>query len=99
MVTMSGRMATERVGTALMTHLGLTEGIAQSGRDYLDIAAGWAANPTARMSHTARARKAWQEASQTGAPFSMGSYTARIEAAVIEATALHAISEQAKTGK
>ena len=99
MMTMSGGMPAERVGTTILTHLGLTEGIAQSGRDYLDIAAGWAANPAARMSHSARARKAWQDATQTGAPFSMGSYTARIEAAVIEATALHANSDHVGTGK
>ena len=98
-MTMSGRMPAERVGTTILTHLGLTEGIAQSGRDYLDIAAGWAANPAARMSHSTRARKAWQDASQTGAPFSMRSYTARIEAAVIEATALHANSDHVGTGK
>ena len=98
-VTMPGRMPAERVGTTLMTHLRLTSGIAQSGRDYVDIAARWASNPAERMRHSAHARTVWREASQTGAPFSMEAYTSRIEAAVIGTTTLRAIGERAVKGK
>ena len=93
MATMTGRMPAERVGTTLMTHLGLRDGITQSGRDYVDIAARWALNPPTRITYSVRASKAWQDVSQPSAPFSMESYTARIEAAISRA-----IDERADAG-
>lgn len=88
-VTMPGRMADERVGLSILSHLGETSTVAASGRDYVDIAAHLASNPDARVAYAARVKPMWQEASLADMPFSEQGFARRLEAAVYRVVVAH----------
>ena len=88
LATMRGRSMVERVSMTIMSHLGLSSVVVQSGRDYIDLAVNWASNPGARSQHSAKIAAAWKDASRTDMPFSMGAYTRNIEMAVSRAVAV-----------
>lgn len=91
-VTTAGRTAPERTALTLLTHLGETATIAESGRQYVDIAAELAADPATRSTISANTKSQWRRLSQPGMPFSAQGYVKAIENAI--ATAHAAVKEK-----
>ena len=88
-VSMSGQMPYERLGMTIFKHLGLESMIAQSGREYVDVAAELATNPVERKNCSARMLECWASQSGEGMPFSIEAYCGRIvEASALAATPL-----------
>ncbi len=88
-VTLAGQTHGERTGTSILTHLGETRTIAETGREYVDIAVRLATDAgfMASLRASLRERVASSEA------FDPAAYTRRLEAAYAAALA------EAATGK
>lgn len=83
LVTMSGRMPQERVAVSLLTYLGNVSTVADSGRDYVDIA-----SRIAQDRSTAAMRAAYLgELLQKSLMFDMGKYVKHFEDALFRAAA------------
>jgi len=81
LVTTAGKTAPERVALTALGNLGEVTTVAESGRDYVDIAVALANNAGGRNELSEKLKALWLEASQPGMPFSMQSYAKRMEAA------------------
>ncbi len=86
-VTTPGRLPDERVALTMLSHLEERSTVADSGRDYVDVAAQLAGNPERRRDWKARVSALRQQAASdaTAPTSSMQVYVRRHEAAVLRA--------------
>ena len=84
LVTMSGRMAGERVALSLLSHLGDASTVVASGRDYVDLAAQLAMDPKACAARVDHLRSLLQQSSIAD----MNQYVMRFEDALFGAVAV-----------
>ncbi|MEQ1518255.1 MAG: hypothetical protein ABL931_17380, partial [Usitatibacteraceae bacterium] len=82
-VTTSGRMFEERIAFSMLTQLGDTSTVGESGRDYVDIATRLATDKGARAESASRMRRLLSASALLDAT----GYVARFEAALFTMTA------------
>ena len=86
LVSISGRMFEERVALSLLRCLGDTSTVADSGRDYVDIAAALATDPKARAARSDHLRALLHKSNMAD----MANYVLRFEEALFHAAAASA---------
>ncbi|MEP7154195.1 MAG: tetratricopeptide repeat protein [Betaproteobacteria bacterium] len=93
LVTAAGKTIAERVALSVLTSLGEKSTIAESGREYVDIAVDLATHADKRNALASRLNSLWSAASQPGMPFAMDAYVKRIEAAISHAANLNSMQQ------
>ena len=86
LVSISGRMFEERIALSLLSCLGDTSTVADSGRDYVDIAAAMATDPKARAARSDHLRALLHKSNMAD----MANYVLRFEEALFHAAAASA---------
>ena len=82
-IAISGRMFEERVALSLLSHLGEASTVAESGRDYVDIAVQLALDPEKRAAKADHMRNLMLASPMAD----MSQYVARLEDALFRAVA------------